>query len=56
MSTILLETVRCVEEAYENYSSEMISNVFLILQSVLESIIIKYGDNDFKMQHQRINV
>lgn len=53
MFTSLPEMVRCVEEAYENYLSEKVSNVFLTLKSVLESIMIKYGDNKLKIQHQR---
>lgn len=56
MSTCLTEMVLCVEEYYENYPSETVSNVFLIQKYVLESAMIKYGSNNFKIQHQREQV
>lgn len=53
MSSSLMELVASVHHAFKNYSSEKLSNVFLTLQSIYESTLSKYGNNNFQIQHSR---
>lgn len=52
MCNSLRELVESVEDEFKNYPSGEISNIFFILQSVYESTMSNYGNNDFKIQHR----
>ena len=53
MAGSIEELISAVEQSFHNYSSENISDIFLTLQSVFESALAVYGNNDFRIQPRR---